>query len=154
MRQHVKDLPGWLAQARHLLRPTPVKRDHIPLWVTQRLKKAAREGKFEEPPYASSRSRLLAAVESVSNRDQDDTLWMDHWGTTVLFGDQFFVSEPYVIPLEPIKRFSELLGLPWVLDANSWHYPGNTYRVLWFSPQNAEAMKVNRAGREVRWYSA
>ena len=65
-----------------------------------------------------------------------NSLWLDHCGTTTYEGQLCFVTEPYLGPthLESAAQFAELLGLRWKLDENSWWYPNNTTRIVFFPP--------------------
>jgi hypothetical protein len=63
---------------------------------------------------------------------------LDHWGTTEDNGREEFVTEPYGLNFELAAAFAEMLGLEWRYSANSWWYPGHTFRVSFFPPRDAE----------------
>lgn len=133
----VKSIDGTQAelmirQAREVLKPTPVRTSHVPTWLKKRLVLASREGKFDVNPAVGL---LGSAVLHTVTEDADDDRWLDHWGSTE---DESvgmldcFVSEPYYFHQGSVQAFADLLDLEWVMSPNSWHYPGHTFRLLFF----------------------
>jgi hypothetical protein len=98
-------------QARAVLTPTKVKLSHVPRWF--------------------KKSGLFGPGRSTNKR------WLDHWGSTKVNGEEAFVSEPYDIGSEALLECEEIakrLGLVFYIDANSWHYPGRTLRLVFRRP--------------------
>jgi hypothetical protein len=122
----------YIDAARAVLKPTPVELHKIPRWLSVRLYQARQEGKIHVKPNMPSYCLLYA----VAGPDSFD--WLDHWGTTTVDGEVEFVSELYSLNLKAAKRFAKLLGLKWRYSANSWWYPGWTYRISFYPPQDEQ----------------
>ena len=118
-------------RARDLLQPSAVKTGRIPPWLRWKLRAAKREGRID-PAGESDTWLLQAAVVAAGGGG----LWMDHWGRTDWNFKDVFVTEPYHFEEEPVRRFAELLDLDYRVSANSWHYPGSTFRILFFPKEN------------------
>jgi hypothetical protein len=116
--------------ARKVLEPTRVKQGRVPKWLKDRLKQAQKEGRLGAThPWES----LLQAAADASGGHH----WLDHWGTTMWGGHEWFVSEPYNLDwdiLQELQKFAEILGQRFRIDANSWHYPGRTIRIMLAGP--------------------
>ena len=59
--------------------------------------------------------------------------WLDHWGKATWRCQSVFVAEPYhltaadVLEIDTIAR---TIGCEWEIDSNSWHFPGETIRLV------------------------
>jgi hypothetical protein len=134
-----------IVQARQLLNPPPVKTGRIPKWLKSRLLKAVKEGRLKSdlPPKMIYVGSIL--LNNPLTRGIAEHSWLDHWGTSKLSrqpesNDDIFVSEPYHISpesMEKIHQFAKVLDLGFVVLANSWHYPGATFRIE-FYPREAD----------------
>lgn len=126
----------WIEEARRLHQPTPVKQNHVPQWLWRRLLKVFRDN----PTLKARLMRDSCRVGYYMVRELADDVsggfmsssWLDHWGTTVMHGEQVFVAEPYLNAgdLENARRFADVLDLDFRIDANSWWYPGRTTRLI------------------------
>lgn len=131
MMRHETDGEGarqrqFIDDARKLLNPSPVRTSHVPTWLKKKIR-AAVKAKQVAARYSDPEMVLLNDL-TWENR------WLDHYGTTTWrdFKD-VFVSEPYSVDgktLSQIEQFAERLGLECQVDANSWHFPGWTIRIL------------------------
>jgi len=121
----------YIRQARELLGAEKVKIGRIPIWLKRRLVQAVKDGRIESDWPAE-----LRFVEDILQNDAPTRGWLDHWGSArssrSYVKGEMFVSEPYDLcpdKMEKIDQFAELLQLDWHVLANSWHYPGYTFRV-------------------------
>jgi hypothetical protein len=69
--------------------------------------------------------------------------WWDHFGRTVYRGHEVAVCEPYADRLnlrdfEEIYKIARAIGCRVVFDANSYHNPGYTIRIVFFPQQEAD----------------
>jgi len=116
--------------AREILKPSPVRPNHIPRWFAQCLKPFRH--KHDGTNMSFHRMR-----EAVGGR------WVDHYGSTLIVRREFgrevrteqicFVSEPYGFRPDDARYLDELAkrtGVLWSLEANSWWYPGHTVRIV------------------------
>jgi hypothetical protein len=115
-----------IQQARELLRPTPVQVRSMPEWFAQRLR-AAYGHSDPQKALDSLTDRFAARREHL----------FDHAGTSIIpsrFVDpECYVAEPYGIDSATCILISRLcgdLGCYYEIDANSWHYPGRSIRVV------------------------
>ncbi len=119
--------PEQINDARRLLKPTPVKKNHVPKWFRRALLKA-----YGRPPHAMDGHSVIMHAKSVCGWE-----WLEHWGSTTIHGRQAFVSEPYPYhltfsDLACIVEMCQRTGLKYRISPNAWHYPGKTFRVLIF----------------------
>jgi hypothetical protein len=114
---------GWIAEARKVFDPTPVRLHHRPKWFMQLL--AAAKRRNPHGPAAGFYEDLRRGSWKLD--------WMDHWGSTVLLnGTPAFVSEPYGITSETlaeVEAIAEECGCYANVSANSYWYPGSTIRI-------------------------
>ena len=111
--------------ARELLQPSPVQVGVMPEWFASRLKRAF--GTLDPDKRDAISDRFAARREHV----------FDHAGQSII-PDRFidpacFVCEPYGLDSATCILISRLcgdLGCYYLIDANSWHYPGKTIRVI------------------------
>lgn len=137
---------------REVLKPTPVRLGHVPAWFRKRLLKAY--GHSNSPSRTSfdastsgtevlkhalcqmNNGRAGAAVAVAF--DGFDTVWLMHWGTTIVndwgwTGRQAFVSEPNHFTSETAKQLDAFCGPPaltWYVSTNSYHNPKCTIRIV------------------------
>lgn len=112
--------------ARDILQPSPVRLNHVPAWFRRALLKAFPSAKGYGG--GTSGSIVVDAVERNLKLS-----WLDHWGSTEWRGRTAFVSEPQDLTLEDMQSVAELakaIGCTYRMDANSFHYPGRTFRIL------------------------
>jgi len=120
--------------ARKLLWPSPVRLHHVPQWLVRRIRE--RVGKPQRL-HPGGPDYLHYAVSATGGRD--GAYWLDHWGsTTTPAGRPAFVSEPYLRPamVQRAEAFAKMLGLEFVMSANSEWYPGNTIRLMFWEPDD------------------
>lgn len=111
-----------IAEARRILRPSPVQLRKIPAWF----KRAIR------PLFGSAEERELLRIP------RGFPVRLDHWGATTWNGRPAFVTEVYDLNAEDLlnaQTFAERIGCCWRVSANSWHYPGQTIRLLFFQQE-------------------
>jgi len=63
--------------------------------------------------------------------------WLDHEGTTLIDGEEIFVSEPYFQVDEDfseLENFLDMMDCELVIDPKSYWYPGHTVRLI-FKPK-------------------
>jgi hypothetical protein len=113
-----------IEQARKVLEPKRVRKEHIPQWLKTRMRCYLRaQGK----PYGDFYSAVVGIVGSFS--------FLDHYGT--IDSGNVFVSEPYLLPQHVIlaEAFASRLGILFSIDANSYHFPGRTTRLRFQEPK-------------------
>jgi len=146
------DIRAHIDRARKLLQPTPVRSGHVPSWLSKALRRHIKSDLFTYSP--TTHCRLQYAVCSKCPYAR----WLDHWGSTTMFGDPIFVAEPYLNEddLPNIAAFADRLDIAWSLSPNSWHFPGRTTRILFYpkGPNGDEKSRLNdehasRIGREL-----
>ena len=120
-------------QARELLRPSPVELHVLPSWLAKRIR-----ARFGHTPGCCNSLCRLQRVALIAGRGND--AWFDHWGVAVVDGRPGFISEPYAncADVKAALRFAELLDLEVDFQANSWWYPGQTLRIVFFRPVDAQ----------------
>lgn len=121
-------------EVRRLLEPTPVRERHVPSWFRRALLKV-----YGRSPYGSGGMSVLAHA-----KNRFDLKWVDHYGSTVIDGREYFVCEPYPYccrfeHLAGIVEFCQKTGLEHRISANAWHYPGKTIRVLFWEPDDTRS---------------
>ena len=121
-----------IKEARELLQPSKVKTGKIPPWLRSKLRKAKREGRID--PVGPGDCFLLEAAAIASS---GSAAWLDHWGRTAWNFKDAFVSEPYQFEEESARKFAELLGIDCELSPNSWHFPGRTFRLLFYPKEGS-----------------
>lgn len=100
-----------IEERRSVMKPTKVEKGERPKWLPKR---ALRDDVF---------------TQAINNG------WAEHYGTTQYNGNTYFVCEPYDLShneMEAVETFASKYGLLWRLDANSWHYPGYTIRIVFW----------------------
>jgi len=115
-----------IRKRREFFQPSEVKPYKVPKWLIARIYPKVKSGEIDEPITRSDGCLLETAVKAAGGSG----LWFDHYGTTYEDGFELFVCEPYEIDVEGAKRFADLLGLKFAWFANSWWFPGETFRVL------------------------
>jgi hypothetical protein len=94
------------------------------MWLKKRIRLAIKSRRIETA-YSDADSVLLNC--NLTKR------WLDHWGTSnTPRHKQTFVAEPYDVTastVASVDQFAEILGLDWCLRANSYWFPGNTFRI-------------------------
>jgi len=120
----------FIHDARALMSPSPVKYNDLPNWVRLRLLKLV---KGKRGQYAvCTKWAVLDDARRLFGWE-----WLDHHGTTTFRGRPAFVSEPYHLTRKDVDNIDDLckaIGCEWFIDANSYHYPGYTIRVLIHEP--------------------
>ena len=127
----------FIAHAREVLRPSKVKINHMPGWLTKRMLVAKKAGKFSSLFLSRSGSNMMVEILAAMPRLSH---WADHFGSTILARGgkgprEFFVAEPYGLTEQSALgaiQFAEMLDLGIEIDANSWHYPGSTVRIIFW----------------------
>ena len=112
---------------RKLLKPSPVRLNHIPNWLRLRMLRA-----FGCP------NRDTSAWAVLYHATGDRRRWLDHFGSTMLRGRRVFVSEPYGFSAESaadLEAFCRPMGVKWSVDSNSEWNPGSTVRVSIEEPE-------------------
>lgn len=114
-----------IESARDLLKPTPV-RIGLPNWFRRRLLAA----------YGCNHglTSQWAVLDHLRETAKPST-WLDHVGTTTWHKQPCFVAEPYHLALAEVQslaRVAEDCGCQYKILANSWHFPGQTLRVLFY----------------------
>jgi hypothetical protein len=141
-----------IREAREVMKPSPVKLNRVPLWLKKRLIAAKKAGKFDTDDDRYTRDDIYyAAAQAVQTvyrfRDASDLL--DHWGTTDWYDwKDAFVTEPYHHPAQVAKSFADLLGLEWNESPNSWWNPGETFRIVFYPWELAEALRDEEDRKE------
>jgi hypothetical protein len=117
-----------IREARKRLKPTRVKSRHVPAWLRSRLLKLKREGKLPTARKWPNNYELLMAAEKAAGCVH----LFDHWGSTQRNGKIVLVSEPYGPCVKSVVKLADFLGVECSIEANSWHYPGCTVRVVYY----------------------
>jgi hypothetical protein len=145
-----EDRDEFIQQLRDLLRPTRVRPQHIPTWLRDHLQSLHAEGIIQTYPGFGPMDLFAAAVDLANGENHSVIRWLDHWGSTRISTPnghlEPFVTEPYCYSVDdgytkdremwqPLHRFADILGGNYLIDANSWHYPGRTIRILFFPPK-------------------
>ena len=76
----------------------------------------------------SDSDAVSALIERIDAWD-----WLDHWGTVVYGGEEYFVSEPYHMNrdrVDELLRFCTDLNLAFNIQASGHHYPTKTMRIF------------------------
>lgn len=104
---------------------SPVQLGRIPGWLKKRLTLHRRRlGAFN---HADTLLRLARAGGGG---------WLDHWGTTIVCGEERFVSEPYPMTgdaMRAVLRFADALSVAVSAHAMSYHNPTACVRLV-FAP--------------------
>jgi hypothetical protein len=107
-----------------VLKPSPVRSNHLPPWFKTALAKAY---PVEFKACYRDHAMLLDRVARGEG-------WLDHCGSTRLHnGSIAFVSEPYGLTpgaLAAVEALAERLGCRWHVSANSWWFPASTLRIV------------------------
>jgi len=95
-------------QLRAILQPTEVEKEKFPRWFRLR------------------RGDLLPR-------------FFDHWGRTMARGGYVLVAEPYYTAMteerwEEVRRFAIKYDLKYMVLPNSYHFPGQTLRIVLWNP--------------------
>lgn len=90
--------------------------------------------------------RIVKNYEWIKTQDQAKqeihrvcTWFLDHFGELKEDGRTLFVVEPYGPSKEQLKSaedFAEKLGIKWYTTPESWWYPGRTYRIAFYEPND------------------
>ena len=84
------------------------------------------------------------AGESLEPRQR----FFDHWGRTMTRGGYVVVAEPYFTAMteeqwEDVRRFAIKYDLKYMVVPNSYHFPGQTLRIVfWHEDWCLDAMPV------------
>ncbi len=110
----ISDHEKFLIAARKALTPSPVKLGKVPTWLKKSMKLV-----FKDP-----------------DKEIHSPIWSDHWGTAEWGSHKdAFVSEPYGIGIDTlvaVDDFAKKVGCEWKLCSNSYHFPGNTFRIVFY----------------------
>lgn len=121
--QEIRETELEKARLREVLKPSPVARGRLPGWLRRLLIDAVGRGGKTTPP---NRSLLM--------RTFGENKLLDHWG--LIPGRDQFAAEPYFSAFTPadylrlIAIAEKRLGCQCRLEANSWHYPLSTIRIV------------------------
>ena len=80
--------------------------------------------------------------------------FFDHWGRTMTRGGYVVVAEPYFTAMteeqwEEVRRFAIKYDLKYMVVPNSYHFPGQTLRIVfWSEDWCLDAMPVAAAPSE------
>lgn len=77
--------------------------------------------------FAAYASRKHMFPNPVNNHNSGSN-WIDHWGTTIVDGEECFVSEPYDIT--GLDSFCTVYGLKCEMTPCAYHNPGRCIRIL------------------------
>ena len=140
------DVTEIIRAARKILEPTPVKVYRIPPWLRRRLCEAVKAKRLPRSEYARPLEPVYLLDNAARLAAGAGDRFLDHWGRTDVCGRDCFVTEPYhPIPDKVCDEFCRLLDptgkVVWETTPNSWHFPGRTYRYL-FWEGNGHAAKV------------
>ena len=118
-----------IERLRELLRPSPVKVNHVPDWLRKRVLRAL--GPWGRHDLLDGFSVLQAAIQKLGIGP------FDHFGSTTWHGIAAFVSEPYCATSDVVGAalFAERLDLEFRIEPNSWWYPMQTTRLLFTLPR-------------------
>lgn len=135
---------------------SPVRWNHVPDWMIQRLLAT-----FGPTSFGTKRGWYLFWYWA--REHSCGTWWLDHWGSTIVGGLDVVVSEPYY-PLthdfRDVKAFAEMLGCELLIDAESEHCPGKTSRLLLMpktgntiamASTNTDALGVGKGSHVFSW---
>lgn len=122
--QPITDHEQQIQAARAILKPSPVRLNKVPPWMRRRLLTARRQRGLDT--YSSNSIDVLFQLASARV--------VDHFGTIDYRGRTAFVSEPYALDIPAIQEFVGMLGpgVRWDVEANSWHFPGQTFRIVFW----------------------
>lgn len=132
----MSDQEARIWESRDLLTPEPVKLHKFPVF----LKKALRQAGFKSFRGAYGENILWDAAEQFGS-----TSWIDHWGEATIWGVVCYVSEPYHVTEADhvcLRKLCEATGMRYQVFANSWWYPGHTFRVVIRPPVDAEGKAI------------
>lgn len=104
---------------------SPVERQKIPKWLGKRLLDV-----FGPTPTGSKDPYWLLTYWFQDHCGSE--FWMDHYGTTLIDGQEVLVGEPYGSVDDDhscLTSFAELLDCDLVVSATSYWYPGKTIRL-------------------------
>ena len=123
---------AFIHEARELLKPIPVGLPSVPNWLRLKMLKA-----FGCPDRATDgHSVLWHAISKTARHGR----WVDHFGSSELYGRPAFVSEPYDFSAgtaQDVSAFCDPMGLRWVVCSNSYWFPGRTIRIAIYDPKEA-----------------
>ena len=117
---------------RKILKPSPV-RSGVPGWFRRALLKAFPTAAGDGTTVVSEVKRKLRAS------------WIDHFGSTLWRDQTAFVSEPYHLTLKDLQSVAALaiaIGCDYETDANSFHNPGRTFRIVIFQARATAPLEV------------
>lgn len=120
----------FIALARELMQPSVVLLHHIPKWLIRKLQQARREGRFSCQCASMAQSLLDGAVAAAHKNSDTCNELLDHWGSTDK--GTTFVTEPYHLNLVAAAEFARIVNLDWCYSANSYWFPGSTFRISFF----------------------
>ena len=115
------------------MEPELVKLNHVPDWLRQGLLRVFGRG---ENGRVDGRSLLMHAVEVIG------ITWLENWGSTCDSRGVVFASEPLEInseKLRSVEEFADRIDVEHFVVPNSWHYPGQTFRIEFLPPVQGEA---------------
>ena len=127
--------------ARKILKPTKVHLGEIPRWLSKRVT-AYINHNHVDGGYDLPEMRLRIVIEDVAKKAglkerAKYSYRLDHWGISEgryhCCPNNCFVSEPYGFcsyAAQIIEALCNALDLEHHVDANSWHYPGHTVRII------------------------
>ncbi len=121
----------FIAAARNLLEPSPVRLHHVPNWFRLRLLRAYGCDRGDTSGFAMLCFATTGCACSLPT-------WIDHWGSCDHRGKTAFVTEPYSLApadLQQIDAIAKRCGIAWHITSNSWWFPGSTIRVLLYESE-------------------
>src|SRR5690606_8005492 len=127
-------------EARKLLQPSKIRPGHVPNWFRLACLRGFRGQIRRDDMDGGGVVQKLQDLVPHLNLDHDGSLQMD--GRTV------YVAEPYCVSAAEIvagKQLADTIGCQFIVSSNSWHYPGQTIRLIW-SPTDEQARNAKPKG--------
>ena len=122
----------FILDARALFKPSEVK-PGMPDWFRRAFLAA-----FPARHRGTSRGAVSNAMHNMPGVAE----WLDHEGQCKWWdGRTAFCSEPYGLDakeLASIEAFAAALGCDFRVDPNSWHFPGSTWRIVFFEKKEGQ----------------
>jgi hypothetical protein len=123
---------------RKLMKPSEVQQGCIPGWLNRRCRAYL---KTQRPAVMHLGCQVQAAMERVKFLTELNSGVLDHYGTTSKKGEYYsqdweeplFVMEPYHFRQNDalfVEAFCKAVGVEWHVSAKSWHFPGETIRIV------------------------
>ncbi len=115
---------------RELLQVTPPNRSRSPRWLLARVKEAVKDKRIG--PWTTAPTSGDAALEQLTQTFGGK--WVDHRGMVTFEGYELLVTEPYAAEIgremfDQLEAAVDVLQAAYLFSANSWHFPGQTFRI-------------------------